>query len=156
MSPVTGPPAPPSHTSGAMWLASVMDPPSIVLTAWADSAYSFAEVPLGVRFDVVRATACLGVRALDALANASVSLGPVLYCRPRQAVEFLVPAGTAETWEPLRRTVCAGRGGALLCPAPGVTRRGRTWLYPPNGDGVLTDPGLLRDHLRRAYERRRA
>ncbi|MEU7281758.1 hypothetical protein AB0A69_23725 [Streptomyces sp. NPDC045431] len=150
-------PAPPGPVgAGAMWLASVMDPPSIILTAWADSAYALAEVPLGVRFDVVRATACLGVRALDALANAAVSLGPVLYCRPRQAVEFLVPVGTAATWEPLRGTVCAGRGSALLCPAPGVTRRGRTWLYPPVGDGVLTDAELLRVHLLRAYARGRS
>jgi hypothetical protein len=137
-----------------MWLASVMDPPSIILTAWAD-AHGLAEVPLGVRFDVLRAIDTIGMRALDEVVNSPVALGPVLYCQPRQAIEFLVPAGTAEEWEDLRGTVCAGRGGALLCPAPGVTRRGRTWLHPPTGDGVLTDPGVLRDHLRRAYERRR-
>ncbi|MFJ8650075.1 hypothetical protein ACIRNI_28690 [Streptomyces sp. NPDC093546] len=140
--------------TSALWLASVMDPPSIILTAWADNPDHLAEVPLGVRFDVLRAIDSLGMRALDELANTPVSLGPVLYCQPRQTVEFLVPAGAAEEWEDLRGTVCVGRGGALLCPAPGATGRGRTWLYPPHGDGVLTDPGLLRDHLRRAYERR--
>ncbi|MEU7278603.1 hypothetical protein AB0A69_07410 [Streptomyces sp. NPDC045431] len=137
--------------TGALWLASVMDPPSIILTQWADNPDHLADV----RFDVLRATDSLGMRALDELANMPASLGPVLYCRPRQTVEFLVPAGAVETWEDLRGTVCVGRGGALLCPAPGVTGRGRTWLYPPTGDGVLTDPSLLRDHLRRAYERRR-
>ncbi|MFJ8647090.1 hypothetical protein ACIRNI_13320 [Streptomyces sp. NPDC093546] len=155
MSAVHLPLATPSRPApGAMWLASVMEPPSIILSEWVDRPDGLADVPLGVRFDVVRAVDSLGMRALEGLAKAPVPLGPVLFCQPRQTIEFLVPVGAAETWEPLRGTVCVGRGGALLCPAPGMTGRGRTWLYPPDGDGVLTDPHLLRENLLRAYARR--
>ncbi|MEU9983607.1 hypothetical protein [Streptomyces sp. NPDC050856] len=133
---------------GASWLASVMDPPSIIHAEWADTPDHLAEIPLGIHFDVLRVVDRLGLPVLDQLANSStVTLGPVLHCQPRQSLEFLVPAGTAEMWEPLHLTVCAGRGATLRCPVPGVTSRGRTWLYPPSGDGLLTDPGLLRGRL---------
>ncbi|MEU9984091.1 hypothetical protein [Streptomyces sp. NPDC050856] len=137
----------PAHP-GAAWLASVTDLPSIIHAEWADTADRLAEIPLGVRFDVLRVVDRLGLPVLDQLANAAtVTLGPVLHCQPRQTVEFLVPAGTAAVWRPLPYTVCAGRGATLRCPIPGETSRGRTWLYPPAGDGALTDPGLLRQRL---------
>lgn len=135
-------------TPGALWLASTFDPPSIALADWADTRDRLAELPLGKRFDVLRVAQSVGVPLLDQLVNdPAAALGPVLHCQPRQCLEFLIPAGAAETWDPMRYTVAAGRGLSLRCPAPGVTSRGRTWLYPPSGDGVLTDPGLLRARL---------
>ncbi|MFF8290411.1 hypothetical protein ACF068_14450 [Streptomyces sp. NPDC016309] len=145
--PTLQPAMPSLESPGAQWLASVMNPPSAALADWADSPDHLAEIPLGLRFDVLRVSEGLAVPVLDDLANSDVTLGPVLHCQRRRCLEFLVPVGTAASWAPLRGTVCAGRGGALCCPAPGATSRGRTWLYPPLGTGVLTDPGLLRARL---------
>lgn len=123
-----------------------MDPPSIVLADWSDGD-RLADIPLGTLFDVVRVSHLIGYTVLHELAGRAVSLGPVLHCQPRQCIEFLVPSGTAETWDPMRSVVCAGHGGTLRCPVPGATSRGRAWLLPPYGTGVLTDPGLLRTAL---------
>lgn len=142
---------PPTHRTpenhGAQWLASAMDPPSIIFAEWCDSPDRLAEVPLGVLFDVLRVSDSIGLPALEELYEQGVAIGPVLHCQPRQTVEFLVPVGAADEWGPLRGTVCAGRGGALRCPAPGTVSRGRTWLQPPTGTGVLTDPWALRAAL---------
>ncbi|MFE7948200.1 hypothetical protein [Streptomyces sp. NPDC057426] len=142
---------PPTHHTwenhGAQWLASTMDPPSIILAEWSDSPDHLAEVPLGVLFDVLRVADAIGLPALEELYQQRVALGPVLHCQPRQTVELLVPVGAAEKWDALRGTVCAGQGGTLRCPAPGTVSRGRTWLQPPSGTGVLTDPEVLRAAL---------
>lgn len=147
-------PALPALTSpGAQWLAETMAPPSIITAAWADSPSHLAEVPLGVRFDVVRVAASIGLPAYDRLVRPTSALGPVLWCGPRSCVEFLVPAGSTEEWDPIRLVTIAGRGAALRCPAPGFSGRGRWWMTAPDGSGILTAPGVLRAHLAHAAAR---
>lgn len=112
---------------------------------WEDG---LARIPLGSHFDVVRCLRGPGAQALTTLRGRGNETGPVLLCTPRQAVEFLVPVGTADTWR-VSGTTVAGRGRTLTCPLPGRTTRGRTWLVLPDGSGTLTDPQVLRDELMR-------
>lgn len=98
--------------------------------------------------DVVRVTTSVGVKAIALLIEQGVPLGPVLHTDPRQAVEILVPAGTAQTWPGLPLTTCTARA-TVRPPAPEVTalkgRRtdGRTWFVPPGGEENTTDPAAL-------------
>jgi hypothetical protein len=129
---------------GSAWLFSASGA-SGEEPVWEDG---LVRIPLGGLFDMVRCLRGPGADALAVLRGQGGITGPVLLCTPRHAVEFLVPAGTADTWH-FPGTTAAGQGKTLTCPLPGRTTRGRTWLVLPDGSGTLTDPQALRDELMR-------
>ncbi|MDW8804366.1 ATP-binding protein [Streptomyces scabiei] len=102
--------------------------------------------------DVVRVTQGIGVQVLAILRQQGIPLGPALHTRPRQAVEFVVPAGTAQAWPDLPFTTCTA-GAEIRPPAPDVTalagRRvaGRTWFVAPGAEEVSTDPDALAEAI---------
>lgn len=134
---------------GAAWLMSASSVPGGILSEWAASPDGLARIPVGRLFDVVRVSQALGHHVVERLQCARRHLGPVLQVQPNGVLEFLVPPGTAGEWTG-ELTVAGGRGSVLLAPMPGRTRLGRTWLYPPDGTGRLTDPGYLRVALDQA------
>lgn len=95
--------------------------------------------------NVLRTTKPLGLAVLDRLRQSRVLLGPVAETIPRQAVEFVVPAGARPwpklppwtTFVPACRTRWPASGPAGSVP-------GRRWLVAPWAcSAQATDPGAL-------------
>jgi hypothetical protein len=143
----SGPIARVEMNPGRSWLESTSPVPGEILGKWRASRDGLAEIPLGKLFDVIRTLRFLGAEALTGLEQQGVPIGPALVCIPRTALEILVPVGTAADWQ-CPGTTAASQGKTLLCPMPGSIRRGRKWLYQPDGSDSLTDPQRLREALR--------
>lgn len=118
-----------------------------VLHAWHIG--DTVSLPVGNLWHVLRVTRRTAVPTLHKLRAAGIALGPVLETAPRDALEWLVPTGTAHSWPALRGTVCTDRG-SLRCPAPEVTAGhpsaagGRRWIVPPlTGVPPVTDADAL-------------
>lgn len=137
--------------AGVMWAAeggAVGD----VLHAWhIGDTFS---VPVGRLWSVLRVTRRIAVPTLHRLRATGIEPGPVLDAVPREAFEWLVPAGTARTWPSLRGTVCVD-SGTLRCPSPSITVaagslpvNGRRWVVPPAlGVPPVTDADALCEAL---------
>ncbi|GAA2127992.1 hypothetical protein GCM10009802_34990 [Streptomyces synnematoformans] len=92
--------------------------------------------------DALRTTSGLGLDVLDRLRRACVPLGLVAVISARQAVEFVVSAGTAGPWPALPGTTCVP-ACRTRWPAPGSVT-GRRWLVAPGACSVRwTDPDAL-------------
>lgn len=108
---------------------------------------------------VLRTTKPLGLAVIARLRLARVPLGPVAETIPRQAVEFVVPAGVAWSWPRLSPwttcvPACRTRWPAS-CPAQSVP--GRRWLVAPWAcSAPATDPGALYEAVAAELQRHAA
>ncbi|OIV37911.1 hypothetical protein BIV57_08630 [Mangrovactinospora gilvigrisea] len=134
----------PDQTKGTSWLMSASEQPGLILADWAGDGRS--QLPAGRLFDVVGLSNSVGTEAIEQLQRAGAAVGPVLESSPGGELKFLVPPGTAKRWLEfdVPASSVASHGDVLECPMPGATRWGRTWLYPPDGSGTLTDVDALR------------
>ena len=124
--------------SAHAWLAQA-DPDPEHANRWLSQA-RVVLLPLGRAWDAVKVLAPLGIEAARSVC------GPVIYDPAGHAVFFLVPAGTAKTWE-LADTMPLGEACYLTTPAPEVTAPpGPHWLHVPDGRS-LVDPHQLREAL---------
>ncbi|MFC1406143.1 MULTISPECIES: hypothetical protein [Streptacidiphilus] len=123
------------------WLVKQYTGPSTNLHArWQDpGVLSF---PLGKSFDAILVTLHLGRAAVEVMQRAGDGLGPVIESSREARLMFLVPPGTARSWNyPL--TSALGEGESVFCPEPGQTACNRFWLAEPDPRGTLTDPARL-------------
>jgi hypothetical protein len=99
----------------------------------------------GRDWDAIRVPIHLARRTLEA---ASVESGAVLWDTWGGCMYWLVPVGTAVTWDVPHTRSC---GDAHYVAIPSAGHRsgpGLHWLIPPVGERVLTDPMVLRAALR--------
>ncbi|WP_245606358.1 hypothetical protein [Streptomyces himastatinicus] len=105
-------------------------------------------IKVGLYWDVLRAPAELGERALELLGDAS---GAVI--ADYGLMYWLIPSGHAQNWRPLQTGIHAlGAHGAEVTyvGVPPVDWRGGPrlhWRVPVGPDRYLTDPGRLREAL---------
>jgi len=127
----------------ALYLAAASPYADEVIRTWQGGG--LAEIPAGVLWDVVRLLPEDGRRVHDALKAEGRQPGPIMITGVT-AWEFLVPRGTAATWD-VPHTTALGPGKMLLAPHPdaqdleGVLRR--RWLTWPDPVNTLTNPRLL-------------
>ncbi|MFR9726522.1 hypothetical protein ACL02R_24655 [Streptomyces sp. MS19] len=124
------------------WLASAAPEPAACRWEWERHPLGVALLPAGRLWDVLVVPEPLARPTLDVLTVLLDRPGPVLADRGDRRIGFFVPAGTAGRW--LGTGVrAAGNGSWIVVPHPGRPAAGVRWLVPPDGSGVLTDPGLL-------------
>ncbi|GAB2872655.1 hypothetical protein [Streptomyces mayteni] len=153
----TCPPAAPigsDMASGVAWMMAAGAVEADVLTGWR--WHQAVSVPVGRAWDVLRVSRSVGLAVLARLPWHVGAIGPVLEVPARDAVEFLVPPGTAATWPSrpvLRDAICVGLGGTSRFPAPALTladgrraRCGRRWLtrVEPHRTPTTHAGGLLK------------
>ncbi|MFG2525142.1 hypothetical protein [Streptomyces sp. NPDC048527] len=140
-----------SSHSGARWLLNCTPVlgGDVVAGDWDTSPEGLALVPIGLLFDVIHVRRSLGLTALANMHAAGRQIGPVLDDFLQAEVDVLVPADTADHWS-CPSTTAYGRGRGLLCPRPGESYAGISWLVVPDGSGRLTDPRELESALRGA------
>lgn len=100
-----------------------------VLTAWARG--HFAEVPVGVGFDVLLTPHSLGRDTVQRMHEAGRRVGPVVL--GPLGTEFIIERGSAADWS-ASHSVLLREGALVLFPPPGDESRtvgGRSWLIPP-------------------------
>lgn len=128
--------------------------------AWMPPADTLRTIQAGTWWDAIVLPQGLGLDALEILdAATGRKPGPVIWdpLGPRERLYFLVPTGTAESWEgpgePLGRTTFVVVPGvsALEPPMP-------HWLCPPDPDApnALVDPLALAAILRQLTEEKTA
>ncbi|MFD7782414.1 hypothetical protein ACFV4Q_04885 [Streptomyces nojiriensis] len=140
----------PGAKTAVEWLVSVAPDPDACRWEWERNPLGVALLPAGHRWDVLILPGELGRPTLDVLRRILDRPGPVLAdfgAMPRShaampRLGFFVPAGTASRW--LGTGVRgAGRGSWIVAPYPGRATGGVRWLELPDGEGTLTDPGVL-------------
>ncbi|MFF3083463.1 hypothetical protein ACFVRB_00250 [Streptomyces nojiriensis] len=140
----------PGAKTAVEWLVSVAPDPDACRWEWERNPLGVALLPAGHRWDVLILPGELGRPTLDVLRRILDRPGPVLAdfgAMPRShaampRLGFFVPAGTASRW--LGTGVRgAGRGSWIVVPYPGLATGGVRWLELPDGEGTLTDPGVL-------------
>ncbi|MEV7112318.1 hypothetical protein [Streptomyces anulatus] len=103
-----------------------------------------ASLPVGVAWDVVRLPHPEGWEVVRHMRANAEQLGPVLHTAA--GVDFLVPVGSADTWD-LPGASVLGHGEQLLVPTPSVvaphTQDSRTWIVAPRPEPVLADAAYL-------------
>ncbi|MFF8847979.1 hypothetical protein ACF08N_35620 [Streptomyces sp. NPDC015127] len=129
------------------WALDAGAAPVELAAAWTDGAA--ADVPIGTAWDVVRISRRLGYAALARIRCADAPIGPVLETPWREAVEVVVPRGTAAVWPAIPGTRPVARG-TLRCPPPRITvasgltsTGGRRWIVPPGHAAAVTDADTL-------------
>ncbi|MEU5959226.1 ATP-binding protein [Streptomyces sp. NPDC047525] len=125
-------------------------PPEGLRRAWAHGQCGEVRI---TGAEVLRISSSLAAAVLAVLAAEGTPLGLVLDTRARGTVEFIVPAGTVDTWPSLLSARCVS-DAVLRCPGPEVTTGpgprpgsgGRAWITPPvPGARPTTDPDRLRE-----------
>ncbi len=104
----------------------------------------------GQWWDAVRVRATVGNRALELLGEAA---GAVIADPDRSRLYFLIPSGTAASWNPQYADVLGDGPQAVFVGVPPVSRRegpGVHWCVPPQRGQYLTDPVFLYEALRAA------
>lgn len=140
----------PGAKTAVEWLVSVAPDPDACRWEWERNPLGVALLPAGRHWDVLILPGELGRPTLDVLRLILDRPGPVLAdfgamrrsdaSMPR--LGFFVPAGTSSRW--LGTGVRgAGRGSWIVVPYPGRATGGVRWLELPDGEGTLTDPGVL-------------
>jgi hypothetical protein len=122
------------------WIKSSGASISGTLALWDQG--QLAELPAGIGWDVVRMGRHRGWRTVEALRTAGAAVGPILHTS--DAVEVLVPRGSADEWDQDGATVLA-QGELVAVPPPAYvaphTLNARSWIVPPRD--VLTDGATL-------------
>lgn len=122
------------------WIKSSGASVSGTLALWDQG--QLAELPAGIGWDVLRMGRHRGWRTVEALRTAGATIGPVLHTE--DAVEVLVPRGSADAWDQDGVTVLA-QGELVPVPPPAYvaphTLNARSWIVPPRDE--LTDAGRL-------------
>ncbi|MGW7350780.1 hypothetical protein [Streptomyces sp. NPDC054784] len=99
--------------------------------------------------DLVTVPARQGLEAVDIL-RLRTGVGPVLHDGECATLGFLVPPGTAASWD-LPGSACAETYGVGALPPGAPPVRGTGWLVPPDGAHTpATGPAELRAALREA------
>ncbi|MGW3252395.1 hypothetical protein ACWDCX_17725 [Streptomyces fungicidicus] len=97
--------------------------------------------------DVVTVPARQGLEAVDILRRgAGDAVGPVLHDGGCDTLGFLVPPGTAASWD-VPGSTCTETDGRGLRLAPESSADGADWLLPPGEAEPATDPAVLREAL---------
>lgn len=126
------------HADVSAWLASADPDPNHAHRWW--TAQEIALLPLGRAWDVVRIDGIPEVLSVD---------GPIISDLDGAVLYFLVPVGTARTWD-VPGTEALGDTAYLTIPALGrTTPPGPHWLQPPSMPGHLVSPEQLHDALQR-------
>ncbi|MFC6061492.1 hypothetical protein [Streptomyces ochraceiscleroticus] len=134
------------------WLVSVAPDPEACRFEWERNPLGVTLLPAGLAWDVLIVPGDLGHPTLDVLTSCLDRPGPVLADFGEGRMGFFVPPGTTARW--LGTGVRgAGRGTWIVVPYPGRYTGGTRWLVPPDGDGTLTDPGVLELALHEAAAR---
>ncbi|WP_433860324.1 hypothetical protein [Streptomyces kronopolitis] len=122
------------HDRALNWAVEAGADEAEVRTAWVTGRA--AEVPIGRLWHVFRVTVPIGQAMIDSLSERGTTLGPVLFCPARAAIEFLTPCGHRQV-QP-QPTVRLATTGHIRWPAPDVTVPtgrhavcGRSWIVPP-------------------------
>ncbi|MCL3994037.1 hypothetical protein [Streptomyces lavenduligriseus] len=84
----------------------------------------------GQEWDVIRVEADLGVRAVRLLEASGTPLGPVLHDQTNDQAYFLVPPGSARTWQH-ERTRALGHGSWVVLAPPGWEGGLLRWMSDP-------------------------
>lgn len=134
------------------WLASAAGKPHRfdAVIAWDRQPNKLAQLPCGIRWDVVRTPDTIGLPALETLSGSREgSLGPVLHDRRSGQLYWLIPvmAEHRDEWLQLHpEIVLLGADSYLSCPAPDAEPAAdwpAAWAYWPHQTGTLTDPAAL-------------
>ncbi|AQW55312.1 hypothetical protein ACIQPP_05690 [Streptomyces violaceusniger] len=124
------------------WLKGTGISMSNVAYDWATG--QLAEIPIGKVWDVVRVPRTEGWEVVRQLRVMCAPIGPVLHTE--DAVEFLVPVGSADDWD-LPDSSVLQVGAILHAPHPAVvaphTRNAKSWIVAPRAENVLTDAADL-------------
>ncbi|MFJ3706883.1 hypothetical protein [Streptomyces sp. NPDC090053] len=98
--------------------------------------------------DLVTVPARQGLEAVDILRRgaAPADVGPVLHDGACDTLGFLVPPGTAYSWD-MPGSACTQTNGRGLRVPHDPPVRGTGWLLPPGKDAPVTDPSILRAAL---------
>ncbi|MGW4288426.1 hypothetical protein ACWEIK_15975 [Streptomyces sp. NPDC004673] len=108
---------------------------------------SWSRQPGDVAPDLVTVPTRQGLEAVDILRReAAEGVGPVLHDDGRDTLGFLVPPGTAGSWD-VPGSTCVRTSGRGLRLAPEPPVQGSDWLLPPGEADLATDPAVLRRAL---------
>jgi hypothetical protein len=120
------------------WLAQADEDPEHALAWWRDTPDHEALMPAGRLFDAIRVHQDRAAAALQILTAAGPARPPAFADATDHQVYFLVPPGTAQTWT-CPDTAALGDATWVWVPAPASP----SWIWPPDGSGVLHDPAAL-------------
>ncbi|WP_330349689.1 hypothetical protein [Streptomyces sp. NBC_00582] len=126
------------------WIRDTETSVTGALAAWDQG--ELVEVPAGKAWDVVRVPRALGWRTVQQMRQAGTPVGPAQHTP--DAVEVLVPVGSAARWE-LPDAEVLTEGARVAVPHPATvaprTQMGHTWIVSPQEGGPLTEADLLHE-----------
>ncbi|WP_338702578.1 hypothetical protein V2W30_34835 [Streptomyces sp. Q6] len=139
---------------GAQWLAHCHSRPGHVQEQWEQTL--IAEIPVGIRFDVLSVPQPLGLTLLLELGEEAEGI-PVLEEHVKRPVfHLLVHPGGMDDWPDAPDTAILTQGALFAVPSPaadaivGAQQHGLLWRTVPDGYGRLADPDTLLAALTRA------
>jgi hypothetical protein len=129
------------QASAAEWLAGADNDPEHAFSWWQESPEHTALMPAGRLFDAIVAHQDRAAAALRIL-SAAPARPPAFADATDFQVYFLIPPGAAQTWS-CPDTAALGDATWVWVPAPASD----SWIWPPDGSGILHDPVALREAL---------
>ncbi|MCX4919986.1 hypothetical protein [Streptomyces sp. NBC_00687] len=125
--------------AGQDWLLSCADDPAAVRSAWA--ADHLAVFTSGRHWTVAEAPLAQSMEAVKRIRPAS--RGPVLADVTAGRAWWLLPRELGDELDDIWHLAVQPAGWLLRCPPVLYPVRGRVWMEPPTGAGLLTDPSFL-------------
>ncbi|MEU6221913.1 hypothetical protein ABZ845_31105 [Streptomyces sp. NPDC047022] len=118
---------------------------------WLPTGRTVSMRPAGRWWDAVQVPRSMGLDALGHLAGAT---GAVIEDPGGGLLYWLIPTGSAYTWQmpPGAQVTVLGETNHLIVPGPQRTS-GPHWRIPPTRGNTLTDPSTLHDALTEAAAR---
>ncbi|MFJ6140123.1 hypothetical protein [Kitasatospora sp. NPDC092286] len=146
---------------GGWWLSQTTDDPDLTRQLWRQGP--LAEIPVGIRFNIIRMSSDLGRAAIEDMQSAGLPQGPVLLDHSNCRCDWLVTIRPTQVWGMRGTELLTGPGTGsgtealtVPMPVPGVGRVDHLeWLVEPDGTGLLTRPEDLAVAIRRSRERLR-
>ncbi|MFE6036092.1 hypothetical protein [Streptomyces sp. NPDC056452] len=107
---------------------------------------------VGQWWDVIRVDETIGLHAIDLLRADDEPVGPVILGEEGTTLRlcFLVPKGTAATWQEPGTVPLGQRCHLVVPPATATNPPGLHWHVPPQGPRLLTRPAALGSAIGRA------
>lgn len=130
----------------ADWLSAAAPDPTALAWRWNQNELGTELLPAGRLWDVLILPLQQGLQVFGVLLRNTGIPGPVLADFTRGQVGFFVPSNTVAACVSTGSRL-AGRETWIVVPQPGHACSRVLWLFPPDGEGTLNEPGALKAAL---------